>query len=155
MAREPIPTWCYALVVVRSGDRFLLVHECKQDQEWYLPAGRVEPGESFAEAAVRETREEAGVPVRVVGVIRVEHTPRAHGSRFRVVFVAEPADDTPPKSVPDEESLGAEWVRLDELGRYKLRGAEVRELFAYVAGGGAVYPLGLLQAEGNPYPLGG
>lgn len=74
MAREPIPTWCFAVVVVRRGDRFLLVHERKHGQLWYLPAGRVEPGESFATAACRETLEEAGVPIRVTGLIRVEHS---------------------------------------------------------------------------------
>lgn len=153
MAREPIPTWCFSLAVVRDGDRFLLVHEAKHGRLWYLPAGRVEPGESFARAAVRETMEEAGVPVRVTGVIRVEHSPGSGGARMRVVFLAEPTDSTPPKSVPDEETLGAAWVRLDELDDYPLRGDEVRELFAYVAGG-AVYPPDVLQPEGMPYRAG-
>ena len=51
MPRDPIPTWFFALVVVRQGDRFLLVHEAKHGQDWYLPAGRVEPGESLTDAA--------------------------------------------------------------------------------------------------------
>jgi phosphatase NudJ len=154
MAREPIPAWCFALVVVRRGDHFLLVHERKHGQLWYLPAGRVEPGETFADAAVRETLEETGVPVRLAGVLRVEHTPSRFGARFRVVFLAEPVDDTPPKSVPDEESLGAAWVTLGDLAKYPLRGDEVRELFEYVATGGAVYPVSLLQAEGLPFQVG-
>lgn len=151
MARDPIPTWFFALVVVRRGDRFLLVHERKHGQLWYLPAGRVEPGESLAAAAVRETFEEAGVVVRITGVIRVEHLPRMDGARVRVIFLAEPADDTPPKSTPDDESLGAEWVTLDDRFLYPLRGAEVRELFEYVARGGPVYPADLIQAEGKPF----
>jgi phosphatase NudJ len=154
MPREPIPTWCYALVVVRRGDSFLLVHESSHGQLWYLPAGRVEQGESFATAAIRETREEAGIPVRLTGVIRVEHSPHTHGSRMRVVFLAEPTDDTPPKSVADDESLEAAWVSLAEIGRYPLRGGEVRDLFAYVAGGGNVFPLSVLQPEGTPYHSG-
>ena len=151
MAREPIPTWCFALVVARKGDRFLLVQESKYGEPWYLPGGRVEAGESFADAAVRETLEEAGVPVRVTGVIRIEHSPTPAGSRMRVIFLAEPADDTPPKSEPDDESLRAEWVALTDLGGYTLRGQEVAEVFAYVAGGGAVYPAELLQPEGSPF----
>ena len=151
MPREPIPTWCFALVVVRKGDRFLLIQESKYGEPWYLPGGRVEAGESFADAAVRETREEAGVPVRVTGVIRIEHSPTKAGSRIRILFLAEPTDDTAPKSEPDDESLRAEWVSLDELSSYTLRGEEVAELFAYVAGGGAVYPLELLQPEGAPF----
>lgn len=153
MARAPISAWCFALVVVRRGDQFLLVQERNHGQLWYLPAGRVEPGETFAAAARRETLEESGVPVRPVGILRVEHSPGPTGARLRVVFLAEPLDDTPPKSVPDEESLGAAWVRLDELAKYPLRGDEVRELFVYVAAGGPVYPLSVLQAEGQPYTV--
>jgi len=151
MAREPIPTWCFALIVVRRNNQFLIVHECKHGQLWYLPAGRVEPGETFIAAARRETLEEAGIPIRVVGVLRVEHSPSAAGARLRVVFLAEPVNDTPPKSVPDEESLEAAWVSLEQLAEYPLRGEEVRELFAYVAAGGPVYPVSVLQPEGMPY----
>lgn len=143
--------WCFAVVVVRRGDQFLIVHERKHGQLWYLPAGRVEPGETFVAAAQRETLEETGVPVRVVGILRVEHSPRPTGARMRVVFLAEAVDDTPPKSVPDEESLGAAWVRLEQLADYSLRGDEVQELIGYVAAGGTVYPAGLLQPEGMPY----
>jgi phosphatase NudJ len=149
--REPIPTWCFALVVVRKDDRFLLVQESKYGEPWYLPGGRVEAGESFVDAAVRETREEAGIPVRVTGVIRIEHSPSRAGARMRVLFLAEPTDDTPPKSEPDDESLRAAWVALDELADYTLRGDEVEELFAYVASGGTVYPPELLRPEGAPF----
>jgi 8-oxo-dGTP pyrophosphatase MutT (NUDIX family) len=151
MAREPIPMWCFSIAVVRREDRFLLVHERKHGEQWYLPGGRVEPGETFVEVACRETLEEAGVPVRITGILRVEHSPRPGATRMRVVFLAEPVDDTPPKSVPDEESLGAAWVTVQELVRYPLRDDEVRELFEYLAAGGPVYPVSLLQPEGRPY----
>src|SRR5580700_9630768 len=137
MARAPIPTWFFALVVVRDGERFLAVHEAKHGRLWYLPAGRVEPGETFASAALRETLEETGVPVVLEGILRVEHTPAPEGTaRCRVIFLARPKDATPPKSVADSESLEARWVTLDELDRLPLRGEEVRELFSYVARGG-------------------
>ena len=154
MPREPIPTWCFALVVVRKGDRFLLVQESKYGEPWYLPGGRVESGESFTEAAVRETLEEAGIPVRVTGVIRIEHSPSPAGARMRILFLAEPTDETPPKSEPDDESLRAAWIPLDELAKYRLRGAEVAELFNYVANGGTIHPLELLQPEGAPFRAG-
>ena len=149
MARAPIPTWFFALVVVRDGERFLAVHEAKHGRLWYLPAGRVEPGETLAEAALRETLEETGVPIVLEGILRVEHTPSPEGTaRVRVIFVARPADRTPPKSVPDSESLEARWVTLSELSALPRRGSEVRELFRHVAEGGAVHPLSLLGSEG-------
>src|SRR5262249_55933297 len=104
MARAPIPTWFFAVVAVRRGDRFLLVHESKHGQLWYVAAGRVEAGESLMAAACGEALEEAGVPVGVVGVVGVGLSPSAAAARVRVVFLAEPVDDTPPKQEADEES---------------------------------------------------
>ena len=145
MSREPIPTWFFVLTIVRLGRRYLLVHEQKHGNTWYLPAGRVEPGESLAAAARRETLEEAGVPVVLEGILRVEHVQREGGSaRQRVMFVARPASDAAPKSVPDEESLGAGWFTLDEAAKLPLRGDDVLELLRQVEAGGAVYPMGLL-----------
>jgi phosphatase NudJ len=94
------------------------------------------------------------VPVRVAGVIRVEHTPRGGQARVRAVFLPGRADDTPPEAEADAESLGAAWVALQDLGEYPLRGEDARELFAYVAGGGAVCPPGVLPREGRPYRAG-
>jgi len=151
MPREPIPTWYFALVVVRRGDAFLLVHEAKHGQGWFLPAGRAEAGESLVAAAERETMEEAGIPIRVTGVLRLEHTPGNHGARLRVFFFAEALDDRPPKSVPDGESLGAEWVHLDDLDRLALRDEEVAEVLHAVARGLRPVPVAILQAEGQPW----
>lgn len=50
-------------------------------------------GESFAEAAHRETLEEAGIKVNLKGVLRVEHSCQGVGVRMRVLFFAEPIDD--------------------------------------------------------------
>jgi len=149
MSREPIPTWFFVLVVVRSVDRFLLVQERKHGQLWYLPAGRVEPGERIFEAAHRETMEEAGIPIELTGVLKVQHTiVPAVGARVRVILTAIPRDDRPPKSVADEESLQAAWVSLEGLGQVRLRGQEVKEIIEAVASGAVVYPLSLLGEEG-------
>lgn len=147
MAREAIPTWYFSLVVVRDGDRFLVVRETKHDQLWYLPAGRAEPGESLAQAAVRETREESGIEAVLEGVLKIQHTPTASSARVRALFLARPADDRPPKREPDEHSLEARWATLDELEKLPMRGPEVLGIFRWVAGGAPVYPLDLLGTE--------
>jgi 8-oxo-dGTP diphosphatase len=46
-------------VVVRDG-RVLLVHRDRYD-DWSLPKGKLEPGETWEEAALREIEEETGV----------------------------------------------------------------------------------------------
>lgn len=149
LPRDPIPTWYFSLVVARRGDRFLLVQE--KEGYWHLPAGRAEVGERLPDAAVRETLEESGIPVRLTGLVRLEHTPMDWGTRVRAFFLAEPIDDRPPKSVADEESLGAAWVPLDRLDAHPLRDPKTAELLRYVANGGAVYPLDVLQPETAPF----
>src|SRR5215468_9001837 len=101
--RGPIPTWYFALVVVRRGHRFLLTQEHKYGSTWSIPGGRVEPGETLAQAAIREVFEETGVPIQLDGVYRVEHTPSSGGgrdrdSRVRILFAGTPIDDTAPKT---------------------------------------------------------
>jgi 8-oxo-dGTP pyrophosphatase MutT (NUDIX family) len=39
---------------------------CGSDRGWWLPAGHVDPNESFQDAARRETMEEAGIDVNLV-----------------------------------------------------------------------------------------
>jgi 8-oxo-dGTP pyrophosphatase MutT (NUDIX family) len=153
MAGDPIPTYSFALVVARKRDRFLIVQERKFGQSWYVPGGRVELGETLEQAAERETLEEAGIRVRLTGVLRLEHSPFREEARFRAVFVAEPIDDAPLKQTPDTESLRAEWVTLDELSQYPLRGPDVEMMFRYVAQGGAIFPLDVIQREGLPYEV--
>ena len=146
MGREPLPTWYFALVVVRRGHRFLLTQERKYGSTWSIPGGRVEPGEALADAAVREVFEETGVPIRLDGVLRVEHTPGA-AVRMRVLFTGTPIDDTPPKTMADDESLGAAYLTIDEIRALPLRGAELGALLESVAAGRQVFPLELLGPE--------
>ena len=145
--RSPIPTWYFALVVVRWGHRFLLTQERKYGSTWSIPGGRVEPGESLQAAAIREVLEETGVPVKLDGVLRVEHTPGEASARIRVIFIGSPLDDTAPKTEPDDESLGAAYLTLDEVRDRPLRGAELGALLETVAAGHQVFPLDLLGTE--------
>lgn len=150
--RDPIPTWFFAMVIVRKGDRFLLVHERKHGQLWYIPGGRVEAGETIEDGAIRETLEEGGIRVKLDGLLRVEHSPMRDGTaRCRVFFLASPAEDTPPKSIADEESLEARWVHPKELSRYALRSVEVIEIIKYVTDGGPVFPTSAFTYEGAPW----
>jgi 8-oxo-dGTP pyrophosphatase MutT (NUDIX family) len=150
MARSPIPSWYFALVVVRLGNRFLLVQEV-QNSHWYFPGGRVEVGETFREAAKRETLEESGIRVGLEGILRIEHTPMLSGTRLRVIFVATPLEDAPPKTTPDQHSLGAKWFLLSELKGLSLRGVEVWDICNAIANGALIYPLNLIEMEGTAF----
>jgi diadenosine hexaphosphate hydrolase (ATP-forming) len=61
-------------VVVRgqgASAEVLLVSAKRDPSQWIFPKGHVEPGESAAEAALREMREEGGVDGRIIRPIGV------------------------------------------------------------------------------------
>lgn len=53
--------------VVNSGNRFLLLKN--ERDEWELPGGKLEPGETPEECVVREITEEVGLSVRVGSIL--------------------------------------------------------------------------------------
>ena len=149
--QPPSPSLLIALTAVRRDGRFLLIQEAASGL-WYLPAGRVERGESFAQAAAREVREEAGVEVALDGLLRLEQSFRPGGElRLRAVFVGHPIDARPPKARADEHSLQARWVALAEIAELPLRGTEVPALLQAIERGAPIHPLGVLSAEDAPF----
>lgn len=150
MARDAIPSWFFSLVVVRSEDRFLLVHERKHGEGWYLPAGRVEWGETLSEAAIRETLEESGVEVVLEGLLRLEHRPLPDGARLRAFFLARPRPGSAPRTTPNAHSLEARFVTIDEASALPLRGDEVLEILRYAARSPPLLPMSMVVVEGTP-----
>ena len=146
----------FALVVVRrpSDGKFLVVQEFCQVGYW-LPGGRVDSGETFQEAAIRETKEEGGVDVDLDGILSVEFTPSRGGRghvRMRVIFLAHPVHEGQPmKTEPDYESLGACWVSAEEVKTLELRGSEPLVWFNAVAAGAEVHSMSLLTDEHTFY----
>ena len=67
---------CVGAVVLDDAGRLLLVRRGREPSRglWSLPGGRVEPGESDADALAREVLEETGLRVRIgalVGRVRI------------------------------------------------------------------------------------
>jgi ADP-ribose pyrophosphatase YjhB (NUDIX family) len=61
-------------VVTNKAGELLLVHKTDNGL-WALPGGGMDPGESIAQAAVRETKEETGMEIEVVGVVGLYTNP--------------------------------------------------------------------------------
>jgi ADP-ribose pyrophosphatase YjhB (NUDIX family) len=75
-AAEPAVVPCVGAVVHDAAGRLLLIRRGHDPGRglWSLPGGRVEPGESAAQAVEREVREETGLDVRAgapVGAVRL------------------------------------------------------------------------------------
>ena len=64
-----------ALCLVRDEDRILFVRQAQGRRQWTLPGGSVRPGESYAQSAVRELKEETGLAGEVTGLICLQTRP--------------------------------------------------------------------------------
>lgn len=86
---------------------------------WSFPKGHQEDGETDIETAIRETKEEVGLDVKIVDQepIRTEHL--IHGETVHkeiLFFIAEPSNDE--IKIQEEEVEKALWVKIDEAGKY-------------------------------------
>lgn len=79
---------------------------------WDLPAGYLDPGESFQHAAVRETREEAGLEVELGELTGVYHS--APANAVTAVFRARAVDPNAPVRI-DAESSEHTWIARGDV----------------------------------------
>jgi 8-oxo-dGTP diphosphatase len=97
-------------VVMRDG-RLALVHRPRYD-DWTLPKGKLDPGESFEEAALREVAEETGLRCRLVRELpAVEYEVRS-GPKVVRYWLMEVEDETP--FVPGDEVDEVRWLEPSE-----------------------------------------
>jgi 8-oxo-dGTP diphosphatase len=107
---------CVGAVVTDESGRLLVIRRGRPPSAglWSLPGGRVEPGETLADAARREVREETGLDVELNGLIGRIDIP--HGDVVYDVsdFGATVADQGQPL-VPGDDAIDARWVTHAEL----------------------------------------
>ncbi|KAM3720895.1 putative nudix hydrolase [Dirofilaria immitis] len=104
-------------IIFRERDdgnlELLLTQEAKQRclGKWYIPAGRVEPGETILEGVIREVFEETGYKCEPEELINVQ----VQGSGwYRFSFYCNIIGGEC-KVTADTESLGANWFLMDEI----------------------------------------
>ena len=102
------------VIIVNERDEMLMI--CRTDNgNWAVPGGAMDFGESIAEAAVRETREETGIECEITGLVGIYTNPR-HVIRytsndevrqeFSIVFTARPLAGKPTPSSESSEVSG-------------------------------------------------
>lgn len=87
---------------------------------WEVPAGRVDPGETAAEAALRETVEETGWRPRDVRLVGRFHPTNGLSDQLFHVFAADGAEHV--GEADPNEAAWVEWVPVDELRAAIARG---------------------------------
>lgn len=105
--------WGTGALVERDGQLLLV----RQDGQWFLPGGMLEPGETHAAGARREVREETGVDVEITELLALSEQTfvnAADGRTFEFAFATfhgvphgtRLADDP---GLEDEEIEAAAW----------------------------------------------
>ncbi|XP_076304829.1 8-oxo-dGDP phosphatase NUDT18 [Tachypleus tridentatus] len=119
-------TYIVAVVLVNENDEVLMMQEAKRScaGTWYLPAGRMEPGEDILDAAKREVLEETGLEFEPTTLLMVESA-QGHWYRF-VVTGNVTGGELKTVSRADSESLQATWI--DDLKQLDLRALDILPL---------------------------
>lgn len=110
---------CVGAVVLDTDGRLLLIRRGHAPSAglWSVPGGRVEPGETLADAVVREVREETGLAVRPEAVVGRLSIP-GDGVVYEVTDFActllDPAAE-PVAGDDADDALFADAVTLDRL----------------------------------------
>jgi 8-oxo-dGTP diphosphatase len=117
-------------------DRRLLVVRSAGNDAFYVPGGKVEPGETLAEAAAREVKEETGISL-AAGELRpfseiVAPAYGRPGTNVRLVSFTAPSDEEPQ---PRAEIAEIAWFTSADAGRCA---PAIRLLVAELAAAGLI-----------------
>ena len=108
------------VIVTDDQGRILLIHRTDNDN-WAVPGGAMDLGESLPDTAVRETLEETGIHVEVTGLVGIYTDPKhvilytSNGEarqEFSVVFTARPVGGEPKTS---DESREVRWMAPEDI----------------------------------------
>ena len=120
--------------LVARDDQVLLVHRPRYD-DWSLPKGKLDDGESWEDAALREVREETGVRARLGAELPSVHYTDSKGRPKTVRYwIMEPEDIA--AFAPNEEVDELAWLDANEAVQ-RLTYPHDRDLVAAWANRGA------------------
>lgn len=112
-------------VAVLKNDQVLLIRRGTPPRvgEWSLPGGKQRLGETVAETAVRETREETGVEIDLCGLVDVidSITPDADNQiKYHYTLIDFAALWRRGELAPGDDATDATWAPLSSLASFNL-----------------------------------
>lgn len=115
-------------VAVIENEKILLTK--REDFEvWCLPSGGVEDGESLVEAAIRETKEETGINIEIVGLVGIYSRLGSTSDIHAALFIARPLGGE--LRTQNGETLEVKYFLLNELPEELLFGQKRRIIDAF------------------------
>lgn len=99
------------VAVIHEGK--ILLTKREDFETWILPSGGVEDGESLAQAATRETKEETGVDVELTRLVGVYSRLGSWSPGYMILFAAKPVGGE--IKCQEGETIAVEWFAFDEL----------------------------------------
>lgn len=127
------------VVVVDDDGRVLMIRRTDNDN-WAVPGGAIDLGESMVHAAVRETQEETGVTCEVTGLVGIYTDPKhvIHYTsddevrqEFSIVLTARPISGEPTSS---SESSEVHWVAADAIPQLSMDRSMKLRIERYLGG---------------------
>jgi ADP-ribose pyrophosphatase YjhB (NUDIX family) len=129
------------VVVVNDAGDVLLIRRSDNDN-WAVPGGAIDLGESMAQAAVRETEEETGIECRITGIVGIYTDPKhvilytSNGEVRQEFSILLTAVATGGEPTPSSESSEVRWVPRGELAGYQVDRSMRLRIGHYLAGRG-------------------
>ena len=134
MEHEILAAGGLVIDIETATPRVLLVHRPRYE-DWSFPKGKLDPGETVEQAALREVEEETGLTCRIVrklAVFRYDYRTRNKGQlRPKVVHYFLMEHVSGEIHVPGEEVDHAVWFGIDEAVK-KLTYVQDRELLSLI-----------------------
>lgn len=135
---DPVAPTANSIVVatnafVRDAVGQVLLVRRSDNSMWALPGGGLDIGESVASCAKRETFEETGYRIRVVGLVGVYSDPRhviaySNGEVRQEFALVLRGDVESGQARTSDETTQIEWVHPDDLSRYPMHPSVMRRV---------------------------
>ncbi|MGW2147204.1 NUDIX hydrolase [Nonomuraea bangladeshensis] len=132
------------VIVTNTAGDVLMIRRSDNDN-WAVPGGAIDLGESIPAAAIRETVEETGITCEITGLVGTYSDPRhvilytSNGEarqEFSIVLTGSAIEGEP---TPSEESRQVRWVPRDEVLSLPMDRSMRMRIEHYLSGVGLPY----------------
>lgn len=128
---------CNLLVTDEAGS--ILLQRRRDTGQWALPGGAMDFGETAAECAIRECREETGITAEITGFLGVYSNPHhivayTDGEvrqQYENTYIGRPVSGEP---TINDEADGVKFVAADDLNDYDIHPSMRQQIGDYLSG---------------------